>query len=237
MDKLVNYTSSSDDDDKEEPLIKKQKLILPQPFKKEPTISKPNNRYNHQGRKRQIPHEEGNWSSHVFIDCSHLNGVLTEIIEKITSTYPNIEKIEEEHLSLSKNFILKYHWIDNFTSVLSRNLKFTSFSLKFDFSNIIFLSNEDHSRHFACIMIDESCDFHLKKLIDQTDKSLIEFELPKYYEKLILHVSIFWKLNEFTEDEKKLIREEFIKLDSTFYIHIDKICFKTGNKMKFFHSI
>lgn len=233
MNKLVNYTSSSEDEDDEEVVKKRMKIQLPQPFQRDKK-EESSQQQQHQGRKRQIPHQEGNWSSHLYIDCSHFQ----EILNEITLKYPQIEKIESPHLSLSKNFILKFHWIENLTLVLSKNIKFSPFTLKFDTLNIKFLSNEDNSRYFACMVIDDSCELILKNLIEQIDKSLLEFELPKYYEKSIFHISLFWKLTAFSDDEKELIREEMMKFDSCIFDKIiNCIHFKAGNKTKIIHAI
>lgn len=240
MDKLVNYSSSSDDEENSmEPVQKKIKL--PMPFKTKLSSKrdqKEENPAEHQGRKRQIPHIEGNWSCHVYIDCYHLKDIFREYFNHIKANLKDIEIIETPHVSLSKNFIIKYHWIENLSKILAQNLKFTSFRLKFTISKIEFLSNEDNSRHFVCILINKSCENELKYLVEGTNKSLKEFELPPYYQNLIFHVSILWKLKEFSKDEKSFIRNEignFVQNEDVLDIIVEKLTFKTGNKTKYFN--
>lgn len=73
MNKLVSYSDSSDDDDN----LQKDAIIkgkLPMPFRddgeeKVEKADKSFSRNQHQGRIRTIAHIEGNWPSHIFIDC------------------------------------------------------------------------------------------------------------------------------------------------------------------------
>lgn len=237
MNKLVNYSSSSSEDENEVIQPARKKVKLPMPFETS-KIGEVDDPTEHDGRKRQIPHIAGNWSCHVFIDCSYFKDVLSDYFSKVIEPFDDIKIIDTSHVSLSKNFIIKYHWIENISKVITQNLKFNAFELKFSVSEIIFLSNEDKSRHFACILVDKSCQNHLEKLIESTDKSLKEFELPTYYENRIFHASIFWKLTEFTEDEQTFIREEihnFVHNENVLYSLVEKITFKTGNKIKLFN--
>lgn len=237
MNKLVNYSSSSSSDEEvSEPVIKKIKR-LPMPFAKSIDHQTDDGSLNHQGRKRQIPHQEGNWASHIHIDCEQIKNDLKYFTAEVESNFPEIKCVENPHVSLSKTFILKFHWIENFSKVLQNNIKYESFYLVFSL-NVIFLSNEDKSRHFACILVNEDCQSFLEPLINQVNKSLKEFELPNYYDNFILHASFLWKLKEFTEDEKNFITsgiQNFLKSD-TCNIFVDKITFKTGNKVKYINS-
>lgn len=84
MSALVNYSSSSDDDDQDDkdngpsaviagPDCSKQLPSLPTDFRHLYTtnvrVSNVDDPNLHEGRQRQTPHVEGNWPSHIFIDC------------------------------------------------------------------------------------------------------------------------------------------------------------------------
>ena len=233
MDKLVNYSSSSDD---EPPAPKKCKL--PVPFEKPKIVEIETSTKEHEGRKRQIKHVEGNWASHIFIELEE-NLIQKLRLKNVEEELSNVRAIESPHVSLSKMFILQYHWIDNFSKNLIEKVKFESFPLAIT-DRIIYLSNDDKSRYFACLLIEESCGRRIRNIIDCIDSVLKEFQLPVYYENSIIHLSMFWKLSEFSDYEKEIISNEVNSLMSNelnLFSLVDKITFKTGNKIKYLHSL
>lgn len=236
MDKLVDYSSSSSSSETELTPKKKKKKLLPMPFVKPPS-NKINN-INRDGRKRQIEHIDGNWPSLIFIEPEDniLSNILI-IVRDIEEKFKDIKAVESPHVSLSKLFILKHHWIDNFHKILSTNVSFESFIIELS-PQIVFLCNDDKSRHFACLLIEESCKDTLKSLVNQIDKSLKEFQLPSYYKDSIFHLSFLWKLSEFNVDEKRAIEDgvRFLMKENTWEMIVTKITLKTGNKIKFLHS-
>jgi U6 snRNA phosphodiesterase len=237
MNKLVIYSSSSEEDPLPSP--KKRKKLLPVPFEKSEKKTVDNS-VDHEGRKRQIEHIDGNWASHIFIEpAEDFLLKFTDFIAQVESKFKDIKSVSSPHVSLSKMFILKYHWIDNFFKVLTQNVVFKSFSLEFS-TQLTFLSNEDKSRHFACLLIEDSSRAQIQSIVNQIDESLKEFQLPAYYENPIYHISLLWKLSEFSKEEKLEIpskMEALMSKDENFYTLIDKITLKTGNKVKFLNSL
>lgn len=70
MNKLVEYSSSESEDEsssKPAPAVACA-MKLPMLLKVETSAHK-DSPSDHQNRTRQIPHVEGNWATHVFIDC------------------------------------------------------------------------------------------------------------------------------------------------------------------------
>lgn len=158
------------------------------------------------------------------------------MIEILSKTFEDIHAIETPHLSLSKTFILRYHWIDSFFETLKEKLKdsTTKFLLQLS-SDVVYFSNEDQTRHFACILASEWNQQLLVSLVERVDSCLKEFDLPVYYEEPSMHVSILWKLSEFTSDEKEAIEVEVKTLmkahQQVLDVWIDKISCKSGNKL------
>lgn len=179
----------------------------------------------------------------INIKCSYILGNLTppflSVLKSITDEFKDINLVESPHLSLSKTFILKHHWIGSFVKTLndeinSKSNKDDGIFITFDNSRVLFLSNEDKTRHFACLPVDESIHHSLKDLIRKVDKCLNEFNLPTYYADPKFHISILWKLQEFTGDEKTAISNCLNSIDNNLEYLIYEISLKTGNK---FYSI
>lgn len=257
MKNLVDY-SSSDDDDIQSVAPNINRVKLPMPFldkadKKEANSEDPEA---HQMRVRSIPHIEGNWASHVFIDCKLLNWmfmlsfyksvnflfyILVPLSENIKAkigelTTDDLHLIESTHVSLSKTFIVRYHWIQNFHATLQEQFNGTSSQFQLQLSpEIVYFSNDDNTRHFACILLDERCRPIVTSIIQKVDKCLKEFNLPTYYENPSEHVSVLWKLSSFTSEEKSqissIITELFSSNKDDFKMLIEKISLKIGNKL------
>ncbi|CAO1432272.1 unnamed protein product [Diamesa hyperborea] len=242
MNKLVNYSSSESSDDDESNSQKDQvKIKLPVPFQKAvDNNSEYNNKELHQGRNRTIKHEAGNWASHIYIDYP-MDGEQGDIIkllqQNIVAKFPDLQTIEYPHISLSKTFILKFHWIDNFIRSLREFIgqipKNSSFELKLS-PELRFYTNEDKTRSFVCILCNPCCDSDLLNITSKVDNCLKEYKLPVYYTDPSFHASILWKLKEFTNEEKQqlsLYAEELLNNLSSHLINVDKILCKSGNKI------
>lgn len=221
------------------------------------SIDTPINSINHQMRKRSIPHVEGNWATHVFIDCKYIYSGIIEAVNKriliilgplkterlqdaismLADEFSDVHLIDSVHVSCSKTFILRFHWIDSFFSSLRDQFKKSSpFQLQFS-SDVLYLANEDKTRHFACIMVSEWCHQTLSSVVEMVDKCLQELspELPTYYRDKKFHISLLWKLTEFTPEEKSKISSTLKDLkansEDLLKLFVDKISCKSGNKL------
>lgn len=167
--------------------------------------------------------------------------ILVPLSENIKSkigelTTDELHMIESTHVSLSKTFIVRYHWIQNFCSTLQEQFSETSFQFQLQLiPEIVYFSNDEGTRHFACVLLDECCRPIVASIIQKVDKCLKEFNLPAYYEDPSEHVSILWKLNSFTSEEKlqisTIITELFSSNKEDFKMLIEKISLKIGNKL------
>lgn len=102
MNNLVSYSSSEDEEGTVVvPEVTKQpvapstsrKTKLPMLLKVETKKSRINDQpEEHQNRVRSIPHIEGNWASHVFIECK-----LKTFLNAFISTFYHFRSIEWQH--------------------------------------------------------------------------------------------------------------------------------------------
>lgn len=161
---------------------------------------------------------------------------LSNAISELEASFGDIHAIESPHVSLSKTFVLRFHWIESFFTSLRDEFKSSSqFLLQFS-SDVVFFANEDRTRHFACVLTSEWCNSTLASAIEKVDSCLQQFGLKElYYEEPSFHASVLWKLSEFTADEK---REISCKLKSLMEKHhevlslgVDKVSCKSGNKL------
>jgi len=236
MESLVDY-SSSEASDEEKSQLAALNITLPMllPAQDNSSTNIRDCPQDHQMRSRSFEHCEGNWATHVYIDCP-LSECLRQGLRNIFDKSNNLHLIESTHVSLSKTFVLKFHWIENFFTSLRQKFKdsSTKFMLQLS-SNVVYFANEDRSRHFACILATEWCNPVLSVIIEKVDSSLKEFNLPLYYEDPSAHVSVIWKLSEFTESEKSQISTAIKKImeehNEVLNIWVDKISVKSGNKL------
>lgn len=165
-----------------------------------------------------------------------LNDNLTQAIRRIVDSYSDLHLIEPTHASLSKTFVLKFHWIENFFKSLREKFKTSSTKFLLELSSdVVYLSNDEGTRYFACILASEWCNSILSSIIENVDSGMREFNLPLYYENPSFHVSVIWKLTEFTEEEKseislkvKLLMEKHNEVSN---LWVDAISVKSGNKL------
>ena len=154
----------------------------------------------------------------------------------LVESFNGLHMMEAPHASLSKTFVLKFHWINNFVASLREKFRCSSSKFLLQLSpDIVYFTNEEKTRHFTCILACDWCNPILALLIEKVDLCLKEFNLPLYYENPSVHVSVLWKLSEFTEEEKSQISLEVNKLmeehKEVLNVWVEKISVKSGNKL------
>jgi hypothetical protein len=86
----------------------------------------------HGGRSRQFPHVRGNWPTFIYIPISFdddFNTLVMKLNDKLTSLegegYPTMHLLssDEFHLSLSRTFPIRHHWIDPLTTSLRTQIE------------------------------------------------------------------------------------------------------------------
>lgn len=162
-----------------------------------------------------------------------MNEAIKQKISELSSS--EIHLIESTHVSLSRTFVVRYHWISSFFSSLQEQFRDTSqFHLLLS-PEIVYFSNDDDTRFFACILLHERCQQVVSTAIRKVDVCLKEFNLPTYYETPSVHISILWKLESFTEAEKGKISSTISRLFASqmndLVFLVERISLKTGNKL------
>ncbi|TGZ60526.1 hypothetical protein CRM22_008477, partial [Opisthorchis felineus] len=224
---LVTYSSS--DDEPEAISDNMEKLELPTFFhgleadsirfaahKDDPTM--------HQLRHRSFAHEVGQWASCVYIDCSSiLSTILKQFLSALhLSEHPLwqcLHSVDDVHVSLSKTWPLRYHWIDSLEDKLRNTFQNLS---RFDirFSGLELFINEERSRSFIGLILSRESSEHLKPIVASVDHCVHAFCGPGYYKNPRFHASLLWcngdlecKLKELDLSRMEVLFQQTVQLN------------------------
>ncbi|GAB6019988.1 poly(U)-specific 3'-to-5' RNA exonuclease [Chamberlinius hualienensis] len=190
---------------------------------------------NHEGRIRSFAHERGNWATHVFISYVP-ETFFIDLVDRLLSRCTDMKANKEFHISLSKTVVLKYHWINPFTSSLKK--KFETFKKSVViFDALAAYVNEEKSRTFLGFKI--TIDDFLKQLTEKVNETLGEFHLPTFYQESSFHLTIGWCLGNQKEQLLSLLpklEDELLSFcednsEKWPFIKVEEIVCKTGNKL------
>nr|CAH7735810.1 unnamed protein product [Callosobruchus chinensis] len=238
---VVDYGSDTSDDDVPGPRVSTKRT-----HKSEDELSDSERQHNKKEKMLPLPQIFKKSSSHdqhvddpAVHDVENLDGVLdlvTSIINKLDGEIP-LKQIDDFHISLSKTVILKYHWIPTFVeSVKSRIKVCRKFMVILDSLKIY--CNEERTRTFIGLQIGSGYD-SLIKIVEIIDQCLQEFSLATFYKDPSFHMSIAWCVGDFENELNAILPElnqKFSELTETYtqeywYIFVQMIYFKTGNKL------
>lgn len=161
----------------------------------------------HQGRRRQIPHVEGNWPSFVYLewlpapsDLSHLENLIATVANEHnsndTATSASQEKrqqvrsslrsdlgvLQPLHVSLSTPLILTTDNKDSFESTLTRNIReLNQGAFTTSPSGLRWVSNFDGTRSFLIITLKTPANNDLQTLLSICNRTAASFRLPELY--------------------------------------------------------
>jgi hypothetical protein len=96
--------------------------------------------------------------------------------------------VEEFHMSLTRTFILKFHWIDSFVETV-KNIAASYQSFIAELQNIKIYCNEDITRTFMGVTI-QSTNNSLQSLTHALDKLMNEYQLPVFYKVNIIKENV-----------------------------------------------
>ncbi|KAK9502402.1 hypothetical protein O3M35_011185 [Rhynocoris fuscipes] len=191
----------------------------------------------HDGRVRCYPHQRGNWNSLIFIpyesDASF--DILCDQIIELCKPKVDLKRINDPHISLTRTFILLYHWIDSFVLSVKKSLRsFHRFDVQFD--NLKVYCNEEKTRTFLAFSVGLG-KLEILKSVQLLDRCLSEYKLHPFYQEASFHMSILWCLG----DKKNELEELLTQINETLTINLNEsfdsafqirnyIC-KIGNKI------
>ncbi|KER31580.1 hypothetical protein T265_02218 [Opisthorchis viverrini] len=139
----------------------------------------------HQLRRRSFAHEVGQWASFLkqFVSALHLSE---------HPLWQCLHSVDDVHVSLSKTWPLRYHWIDSLADKLRNTFQNLSryvvtivplIFIRFDirFSGLELFINGERSRSFIGLILSRESSEHLKPIVASVDQCVHAFCGPRYY--------------------------------------------------------
>lgn len=192
-------------------------------------VKKENNKDN---RIRNFPHEPGNWASYVYIPVV-INDEVLDFLEEIIKQSPvELSLVEDFHISVTRTFVLRHHWIRDFTSTISESVV----HIKPFFINLLGFKvylNENKTRTFIGIRVREGST-ELTEIVKLLDNCLADYKLPPFYKPASFHMSVLWCAGDKSSDLNKLVR---ILSDFSFRNKVSLLKCNSGNKSYTFNFL
>ncbi|GES58853.1 hypothetical protein ATEIFO6365_0003013600 [Aspergillus terreus] len=152
----------------------------------------------HGGRKRVIPHVEGNWPTHIYLEwypskqelrvledvVSQLEGICSKSRLKIHSLLRSDLGVQLPlHISLSRPVVLRTEQRHSFLELFQSSLEGSSIPA-FDVSteSLRCVSNYEKTRWFFVIRVKRPESDSLNRLLKLSNRSLARFDQPPLYE-------------------------------------------------------
>ncbi|OOF96368.1 hypothetical protein ASPCADRAFT_206554 [Aspergillus carbonarius ITEM 5010] len=152
----------------------------------------------HGGRKRVIPHVEGNWPTHLYLEwyptkdeLSILSEVIAQINDRLDISTTQLHSLLYSdlgaqlplHISLSRPVVLRTEqrqpFLEEFQSALKESL-IPSFDVTT--TSLDCVSNYEKTRWFYVLRADKPEADNLNRLLHLSNRSLARFEQPPLYE-------------------------------------------------------
>ncbi|KYO27486.1 U6 snRNA phosphodiesterase isoform A [Alligator mississippiensis] len=193
----------------------------------------------HGGRVRNFPHVRGNWTTYVYMPYEASEDFL-ELLELLISharTYAvSLAAMEEFHISLSQNVVLRYHWITPFVQSLKEHLA-TAYRFFCTVDQVKVYTNQNKTRTFVGLEV-SSGHPQLLELVSGVDRVMEEFDLPTFYKNPSFHISLAWCVGDLTDKLEGQCLQKLQEIvdgfeDSAFLLRIqwEQIRCKSGNKL------
>jgi len=146
---------------------------------------------------RNLPHLEGNFSAFIYVIIENSKNIKSrkeKIKQILYASVKNclFEEIKDDngkyHISLSTNFYLKYHEIDNFLNSFIKEFNYTKKQKLIISEKVKYLTNEFKTRYFLSLEILKNKS--LRNLYNKIKNILEEFNIEVFYE---VNLTLFTK--------------------------------------------
>ncbi|KAH1940796.1 hypothetical protein KXV59_002260 [Aspergillus fumigatus] len=151
----------------------------------------------HGGRKRVIPHVEGNWPTHIYLEwypskaeLTVLDGILSQVEVKLGGDAGEIHSLLRSdlgvqfplHISLSRPVVLRTEqrqpFMDMFQTALQESVV-PAFSVSP--CSLDWVSNYERTRWFLVLRVTKPTNDNLNRLLSLSNRSLAHFGQPSLY--------------------------------------------------------
>ncbi|RHZ57782.1 HVSL domain-containing protein [Aspergillus thermomutatus] len=151
----------------------------------------------HGGRKRVIPHVEGNWPTHIYLEwypskgeLTVLDGILSQAEVKLGGHAREIHSLLRSdlgvqlplHISLSRPVVLRTEQRQPFMDMFQRALQ-DSIVPAFSINpySLDWVSNYEKTRWFLVLRVTKPANDNLNRLLALANRSLAHFDQPPLY--------------------------------------------------------
>ncbi|KAJ5818189.1 hypothetical protein N7474_003780 [Penicillium riverlandense] len=263
---LVQYSDSDSDDGEEKSKAHSALPPLPPSFHDlyaaSTRVSVQDDPALHGGRKRVIPHVEGNWPTHLYLEYEL--PLLADLIDSHHSLlHSDLGAQLPLHISLSRPVVLRTEQRASFTERLERVIK-TAHIPPFTIqpAHLDWVSNHEHTRWFLVFRVQKPARNNLNRLLRLANDALAHFHQPPLYERDTrasrasagqksgladsdidysdcFHISLAWSLGEPDPTERERVRKVDLKALQGLRVGFDSVKAKIGNHvedLQTFHS-
>ncbi|KAK2156005.1 hypothetical protein LSH36_224g05029 [Paralvinella palmiformis] len=193
----------------------------------------------HDGRIRTFSHERGNWASFVYAYVSPFQEEcfrdITQYLIDVLRPVGDFHACEDFHLSLSRTFVLRHHWIEPLVKCLKQKLAVCQ-RITLVCGDLEWYCNDEETRTFLAMHVADEAKI-LTSYTKSIDSVLEDFKLPPYYEDPSFHISLAWCLGDVRERLKKHVPISDIetKVSETGELveglEVGELRLKTGNRI------
>ena len=197
-------------------------------------------------RIRQVPHIEGNFSTHIYIPVegenhsfiSRIAPVAAESLTRLATG--DAQPLGPLHVSISRHVYLKPHMIEPFLGKIRSALSRCKPTVIYLEDRLRYYLNEYRNTVFVALPVDLEISPIILALIHAVDSVMADFDMDMFYPDPSPHVSLVYSSNEagFPSDTPVFVGRS-LGLEpgdlSDLRVDVDCICVDVGNTIHRIH--